>query len=112
MTTDKLENALAFAASDEHSGDLRVILNQAKCACRTLAAELTRLRAALSETADGVTALPGMSVWIPTPDGRSEQLCVHRMYAVSEGLDRHDIYLCYSTLEALEAATAGGEVKG
>ena len=44
MTTDILENALAFAASEEHSGDANVILNQALCACRTLAREVTRLQ--------------------------------------------------------------------
>ena len=43
-TTEKLDNALAFAWSDLHEGDRAVILMQAKAACRTLAAEVERLR--------------------------------------------------------------------
>jgi chromosome segregation ATPase len=43
-TTDKLENALAFAASDLHEGDVGAILMQAKVACQTLAAEIERLQ--------------------------------------------------------------------
>jgi hypothetical protein len=44
MTTDELEHAMAFAASETHAGDLRVILAQAKAACRTMAKEIERLR--------------------------------------------------------------------
>ena len=43
-TTDKLENALAFAASDLHEGDVGAILMQAKVACQTLANEIERLQ--------------------------------------------------------------------
>jgi len=42
-TTDQLENALAFAKSDKHEGEMRVILAQAKAACRTLTKEVERL---------------------------------------------------------------------
>lgn len=48
MTTDILENAIAFAKSESHEGDVRVILEQAKAACVTLAAELERLREELT----------------------------------------------------------------
>lgn len=44
MSTDDLEHALAFAAANEHSGDLRACFAQAKAACRTLAAEIARLK--------------------------------------------------------------------
>jgi hypothetical protein len=52
MTTDDLENALAFADARQHEGDMRVIVHQAKGACRTLAAEVRRLRKVLLAQAE------------------------------------------------------------
>ena len=49
MTTDKLKNALAFAKSHEHWGDLRAVLAQALAACMTLAKETERLQAENAE---------------------------------------------------------------
>ena len=43
MTTDQLENAIAFAKSEKYDGDVQVILAQAKMACRTLTKEIERL---------------------------------------------------------------------
>lgn len=51
MTTDDLENALAFADASRHEGSVPAILNQAKGACRTLAKEVRRLRKVLSDQA-------------------------------------------------------------
>lgn len=48
MTTDILENALAFTAATEHEGDPRVILCQAKAACMTLAKDVERLNQRLA----------------------------------------------------------------
>jgi len=44
MTTDQLENALEFANAIAHLGNLRECFLQSKKACRTLAAEVERLR--------------------------------------------------------------------
>jgi hypothetical protein len=122
MTTNDLPHAIAFARSDVHEGDHAVILSQAKAACRTLADEVERLAAiknALPVTADGVRIVP----WPPTVVYR--RITYHgcaevqasngfasgaaRFDAIADGDPScgyvgHNVALCYSTREAMEAA--------
>jgi hypothetical protein len=62
MTTDLLENSLAFAAT-EHEGDPRVVLNQAKAACRTLAKEVERLNRRLAVKCEHPNAAQCAKLW-------------------------------------------------
>ncbi len=102
MTTDKLENALAFAGSDEHSGDLRTILGQAKGACRTLAKEIGRLHAVVDKQRTVIVglvdAIKGTSVW-----GRHDGNCCARCDGSEYECDCGHVNL-HAAVEAAEEA--------
>lgn len=116
MTTDVLENALAFATSKEHTGDLHLLFHLARCACRTLAKEVERLTAIvdkLDKTADNVPAVSDMVLYVVHPETGAistwrvdAQPNTVKLRSASDGDDYYEFTVSdsYSTREAAEAA--------
>ena len=115
MSTDELDNAVAFANAIEHSGDPRACFVQAKAACRTLAREIERLQAivaTLPKDAEGNAVYPGrelVSTWYGTNIQQPRTVC--QIWADGWTLGgsskyRHDdtSRLCYGSIEAAEQA--------
>ena len=86
MTTD-LDNALEFATAIAHLGNSRECFLQAKVACRTLAAEIQRLRAELTDAREQLLS----AGWCPDEDDPTlAQLCAHVATSESEARRQRD----------------------
>ena len=115
-TTDLLANALAFADADKHEGDLRGILNQAKAASMTLAAEVRRLQAIVDElpwTADNVPVCPGDRIWILHRGYPTDVSVWEFSYYESNGQTKrwhaHTVFGVVPMAEAYSTCTAAAE---
>lgn len=118
-TTEDLTNALAFAAAESHDGDVRVVLAQAKAACRTLAAVVAslpkcwRLNEA-NELVQDVPVMPELRVWLRVMPNDTPRKC--RVRSVSRdsacvilGQPYADWAFTESLFASLESAEAVGD---
>jgi ABC-type transporter Mla subunit MlaD len=109
MTTDKLQNALAFANADTHDGDVRAILNQAKSACRTLAGEAERLQRSM-DSARQVAWLEGHVDSIARLAGRVRQIIAGHDQYMSAADELAEVqYVCNRAVAKLREAARAAE---